>query len=495
LDSHVTNNSNPHNVDKAQVNLANVDNTSDLNKPISTATQTALDAKEGTQTAASQAEAEAGTETAIRKWSPLRIAQAIDALAPTGGGGSSAWGGITGTLSDQTDLQVALNAKQPINSYLTQLSSGLGIFDGVVSYTAAGGFVASVFLTAGKGGTGQSSYNIGDLLYAGGTLSLSRLAGNTSTTKKILTQTGNGFASAAPVWDDIPGITIGTTTANGTAGRVLYTDGTNVQQYAVTGTGDVVRATSPTLVTPILGTPTNGTLTNCTGLPASGVVGTAAILGANTFTAIQTITQASANAGVIASTGYSLTGSNATSMIDLAGTWNTSGTPTAIKLNITDTASNSASKLLDLQVGGSSVFNVTKGGVLNLPGGGENFGNIFFTNDRAFFVGGVTGGVYWNFNPSITSSAAGLLEQKGGSGTQCYYRVFYNSESLEMGRNATNALISTTSGAIIFQTGGTSATGTERVRIASNGEVFLNLPTSAGTTGSLWSNLGIVSVA
>ena len=36
-----------------------------------------------------------------------------------------------------------------------------------------------------------------------------------------------------------------------------------------TGTGAVVRATSPTLVTPILGTPTSGTLTNCTGYPAA----------------------------------------------------------------------------------------------------------------------------------------------------------------------------------------------------------------------------------
>ena len=34
-----------------------------------------------------------------------------------------------------------------------------------------------------------------------------------------------------------------------------------------TGTGAAVFATSPTLVTPILGTPTSGTLTNCTGLP------------------------------------------------------------------------------------------------------------------------------------------------------------------------------------------------------------------------------------
>jgi hypothetical protein len=44
-----------------------------------------------------------------------------------------------------------------------------------------------------------------------------------------------------------------------------------------TGTGLLVFNTSPTLVTPILGTPTSGTLTNCTGLPiATGVSGLAA---------------------------------------------------------------------------------------------------------------------------------------------------------------------------------------------------------------------------
>jgi len=41
-----------------------------------------------------------------------------------------------------------------------------------------------------------------------------------------------------------------------------------------TGTGALVFATSPTLVTPILGTPQSGTLTTCTGLPlTTGVTG------------------------------------------------------------------------------------------------------------------------------------------------------------------------------------------------------------------------------
>lgn len=45
LETHINNKSNPHEVNKVQVGLGNVDNTSDANKPISTATQTALNGK------------------------------------------------------------------------------------------------------------------------------------------------------------------------------------------------------------------------------------------------------------------------------------------------------------------------------------------------------------------------------------------------------------------------------------------------------------------
>lgn len=48
---------------------------------------------------------------------------------------------------------------------------------------------------------------------------------------------------------------------------------------------------------------------------------------------------------------------------DLADEWNAAGTTfTAIKMNVTDTASAAGSMLLDLQVGGASQFRVSKGG-------------------------------------------------------------------------------------------------------------------------------------
>lgn len=63
-------------------------------------------------------------------------------------------------------------------------------------------------------------------------------------------------------------------------------------------------------------------------------------------------------------TGYSVTGSGTTPMLDLNGTWNTSGAVTALKINVTNTASDSTSKLMDLQVGGTTQASITRAGIL-----------------------------------------------------------------------------------------------------------------------------------
>jgi hypothetical protein len=77
-----------------------------------------------------------------------------------------------------------------------------------------------------------------------------------------------------------------------------------------------------------------------------------------------------ANTVAIGITSFSLTGSNAQSLFDLSGTWNTTGTPTLFKANLTDTASNAASLWMDLQLGGVSKFKLAKGGALTI---GDDF--------------------------------------------------------------------------------------------------------------------------
>jgi hypothetical protein len=67
-----------------------------------------------------------------------------------------------------------------------------------------------------------------------------------------------------------------------------------------TGTGSVVLSSTPTLVSPILGTPTSGTLTQCTGLPIStGVSG----LGTNVATFLATPSSANLRSALTDETG------------------------------------------------------------------------------------------------------------------------------------------------------------------------------------------------
>jgi hypothetical protein len=90
------------------------------------------------------------------------------------------------------------------------------------------------------------------------------------------------------VWAVPPGagITVGTTPiSSGTDTRVLFDNAGVVGEYAISGTGDVAMTTSPTFVTPDLGTPSAVNLANGTGLPLStGVTGDLPVTNLNSGT-------------------------------------------------------------------------------------------------------------------------------------------------------------------------------------------------------------------
>lgn len=102
---------------------------------------------------------------------------------------------------------------------LNELAAALGNdanFAATVTTALAGKQALNANLTT------LTTSTLGDTVYASATNTLAKLAGNTSATMAVLTQTGNGTVSAAPVWT------------------------------STTGTGNVVRATSPTIVTPTI---------------------------------------------------------------------------------------------------------------------------------------------------------------------------------------------------------------------------------------------------
>lgn len=163
---------------------------------------------------------------------------------------------------------------------------------------------------------------------------------------------------------------------------------------------------------------------------------------------------APANSSALSSTGYSLTGSNASSMIDLAGTWNTTGTPTLIKANVTNTASGNGSSLIDFQVAATSRYKIgfpfgVAGPVVVDVGGSNllfNENNVWdfrCAGNQSFKI--ATGGVLTlNVDTIILRDAANTLALRNGANAQAFniYNTYTSGSVYERGfmRWASNVL-------------------------------------------------------
>ena len=242
--------------------------------------------------------------------------------------------------------------------------------------------------------------------------------------------------------------------ADGAASSIVQTDGSgNLSFQASTGTGNVVRASSPTLTTPDLGTPSAITLTNATGLPTSGLTG----LGTGVATAL---------ANNVGSSGAFTTFNGAMGTPSSITLTNASGMPLSV---VTGLGTNVATAL-GVAVGSSGAFVTTSGS------GATGTWNIDVLGNAGTVTNGVvTTGSY--ANPSwITSLAASKLTgsipiSAGGTGQSDKTSAF-------------DALApSTTKGDVIAHTG----TDNVRVPVGADGQVLI--ADSTQTTGVKWGSV------
>jgi hypothetical protein len=185
-------------------------------------------------------------------------------------------------------------------------------------------------------------------------------------------------------------------------------------------------------------------------LVGSGGGGGGATLGANTFTAGQTITAAANTSALTAS--YSVTGTSTTPLLDLSGTWNTTGVARGILLNVTDTASAATSRLLDLRYQGTTSFAIGKDGSWTFnstANSGAGSGSLTPGNTPLFNLVQSTGlrsslspttltffTAIGNTNPVLlTADAANTLALRNGTNAQTFrlYNTFTDASNFERG--------------------------------------------------------------
>lgn len=170
------------------------------------------------------------------------------------------------------------------------------------------------------------------------------------------------------------------------AERAVYGDTASVIQYTSID-ADTIDVNSLLTVT--------GTVSVTGSITTDTITATDVLNIANNLT-VQTLTAAdsTSNVTLIYGDAYSVSGSAAVPIVDMSGVWNTTGEPTLVKYNVTNTASGTNSLLLDLQVGGSSRFRVDKDGDVfaasSIFGGAVSISGGFTGTTGTFTTGTIT---------------------------------------------------------------------------------------------------------
>lgn len=152
---------------------------------------------------------------------------------------------------------------------------------------------------------------------------------------------------------------------------------------------------------------------------------------------------------------------------DLSDTWNDGATTfTAIKMDVTDTASDASSLLMDLQVGGASKFIVRKDGSLgsnlnnklSLFSGILNYTNNLGSNcftitntqksvnlSSAYFLGWTSGVAAGNPDLTLARDAANTLAQRNSTNAQAFnlYNTYTDASNYERGGLTWNTITNT----------------------------------------------------